>query len=38
VLRGGLVDGPRAWHFHWLHARYAALKYRLLRQLAEAPR
>lgn len=31
VLRGGALDGPRAWHFHWLHARYAALKYALLR-------
>ncbi|MDE2407204.1 MAG: glycosyltransferase family 2 protein [Xanthomonadaceae bacterium] len=31
LLRGGLLDGPRAWQFHWLHARYAALKYRLLR-------
>lgn len=30
VVRGGLLDGPRAWHFHWLHARYAALKYGLL--------
>jgi (heptosyl)LPS beta-1,4-glucosyltransferase len=31
VLRGGLLDGPGAWRFHALHARYAALKYRLLR-------
>lgn len=38
LLRGGLVDGPRAWHFHWLHARYAALKYRLLLQQARASR
>ena len=30
LLRGGIVDGPRAWRFHLLHARYAALKYRLL--------
>ena len=30
LLRGGLLDGPKAWHFHWLHAKYAALKYRLL--------
>ncbi|MEO6517899.1 MAG: glycosyltransferase family 2 protein [Pseudoxanthomonas sp.] len=30
-LRGGLIDGPRAWQFHWLHMKYAALKYRLLR-------
>lgn len=33
LLRGGVFDGPRAWHFHWLHARYAVLKYGLLRQL-----
>lgn len=31
LLRGGLLDGPGAWRFHALHARYAALKYRLLR-------
>ena len=31
VLRGGLLDGPGAWRFHALHARYAAMKYRLLR-------
>lgn len=30
VLRGGVLDGPRAWRFHRLHMRYAALKYRLL--------
>lgn len=34
VLRGGLVDGRAGWRFHWLHARYAALKYRLLREQA----
>ncbi len=34
VLRGGLLDGPGAWRFHALHARYAALKYRLLRGLS----
>lgn len=38
LLRGGLVDGPRAWRFHLLHARYAALKYRLLLQDARAAR
>ncbi|HAI58868.1 MAG TPA: hypothetical protein DCM32_03215 [Xanthomonadaceae bacterium] len=32
LLRGGLLDGPGAWRFHALHARYAGLKYRLLRQ------
>ena len=36
LLRGGIVDGPRAWRFHLLHARYAALKYRLLLQQARA--
>ena len=30
ALRGGLIDGPRGWRFHWLHARYAKLKYDLL--------
>ncbi len=30
VLRLGVLDGPHAWHFHLLHARYVALKYRLL--------
>ena len=34
LLRGGLIDGPRGWQFHWLHARYAREKYRLLRRLA----
>lgn len=34
VLRGGLLDGPGAWRFHALHARYAALKYERLRALA----
>ena len=31
VLRGGLRDGLPGLRFHALHARYAALKYRLLR-------
>ena len=31
LLRGGLLDGRAGLRFHWLHARYAALKYRLLR-------
>ncbi len=30
ALRGGLIDGPRGWQFHVLHARYAKLKYDLL--------
>lgn len=33
VLRGGLLDGPGAWRFHALHARYAALKYQRLRKI-----
>lgn len=33
VLRGGLLDGPGAWRFHALHARYVALKYNRLRAL-----
>lgn len=32
LLRGGVIDGPRGWQFHALHMRYAALKYRLLRE------
>ena len=31
VLRGGVVDGVRGWQFHILHARYARLKYDLLK-------
>lgn len=31
VARGGLIDGAAGLRFHLLHARYAALKYRLLR-------
>ena len=30
LLRGGVIDGPRGWEFHWLHARYAKRKYDLL--------
>ena len=30
VLRGGFVDGREGLRFHWLHARYAKLKYDLL--------
>lgn len=32
VVRGGLRDGIAGLRFHWLHARYSALKYRLLRE------
>jgi (heptosyl)LPS beta-1,4-glucosyltransferase len=31
VLRGGAIDGRAGLRYHWLHARYAALKYRLPR-------
>jgi len=31
LLRRGLLDGPGAWRFHALHARYAVAKYRELR-------
>jgi len=37
VLRLGVLDGPKAWRFHWLHARYAALKYRKLRAMSAQP-
>ena len=30
VVRGGFVDGRAGLRFHWLHARYAKLKYDLL--------
>ena len=30
VLRGGFIDGAAGLRFHWLHARYAKLKYDLL--------
>jgi len=32
LLRVGLVDGAAGWQFHWLHMRYAALKYAALRR------
>lgn len=32
LLRGGLVDGWPGLRFHWLHVRYTALKYALLRR------
>ncbi len=31
VLRLGVIDGAAGLRFHWLHMRYAALKYALLR-------
>ncbi len=32
LARGGFIDGVQGWRFHWLHARYAKLKYDLLRR------
>lgn len=32
LIRGGVVDGRPGLRFHWLHMRYAALKYALLRR------
>ena len=34
LLRGGVLDGPRGWQFHWLHVQYAWRKYAVLRALA----
>ena len=34
LVRGGVLDGPRGWQFHWLHAKYASRKYAVLRALA----
>ena len=34
LLRGGLIDGIAGLRFHWLHMRYAARKYALLRRAA----
>lgn len=34
VVRGGFIDGRAGLRFHWLHARYARLKYDLLRHAA----
>lgn len=33
VLRGGILDGPTAWHYHALHARYVWRKYSILHAL-----
>lgn len=35
VLRGGVLDGPRAWPYYGLHVRYVWRKYRLLWQGGE---
>lgn len=36
LARGGVLDGPRGWQFHWLHAKYASRKYAVLRALSRA--
>jgi len=36
LARGGILDGPRGWQFHWLHAKYASRKYAVLRALSRA--
>ena len=36
LARGGVLDGPRGWQFHWLHAKYASKKYAVLRALSRA--
>jgi hypothetical protein len=33
-VRGGFIDGRAGLRFHWLHARYAKLKYELLARAA----
>lgn len=38
LLRGGWRDGRAGWRFHLAHARYAALKYVLLRTMARERR
>ena len=35
VVRGGFIDGVQGLRFHWLHARYARLKYDLLRRASK---
>ena len=34
LLRGGFLDGPKAWRYHLEHTRYVWLKYRHLHALA----
>ena len=34
VLRGGFLDGPRAWQYHAAHTRYVWKKYRYLHGLS----
>jgi (heptosyl)LPS beta-1,4-glucosyltransferase len=35
VIRGGIIDGASGIRFHLLHARYARLKYNILRSLSK---
>jgi (heptosyl)LPS beta-1,4-glucosyltransferase len=30
IFRGGFLDGKQGFYYHWLHARYVWMKYRLL--------
>jgi (heptosyl)LPS beta-1,4-glucosyltransferase len=34
LLRGGFLDGPMGWRYHFAHTRYVWQKYRILRTLA----
>lgn len=34
VFRGGFLDGKQGFYYHWLHARYVWMKYRLLADLS----
>lgn len=36
LVRGGWRDGTAGLRFHWLHARYARLKYAILRTMSRA--
>lgn len=36
IVRGGFLDGPKAWDYHLAHARYVWNKYRILRSLGAA--
>lgn len=33
LIRGGLLDGPKAWRYHSIHTDYVYRKYRMLRSL-----
>ncbi len=32
IFRGGFIDGKQGFYYHWLHARYVWMKYKLLAQ------